>query len=631
MTKIALPTWYACFDVAASSRPVGAAVAPDVIEHGPITLYNLEISCQTLPFGESGENFAIFDGYLLDKAELTTVLAEPGAALSEVELVIRAYRRWGTEMFNQLDGGYTAAIWDARERCFIVGRDAMGIHPLYYAHQSGKFWFAPNILALARSGQIPRDPNRLSLALRLLRRWPLAGQTFFEHINRLRSGHYYRHTPSGGWQEQPYWLPLLSDDEPYLPDEQVIEDFESQFRKTVNRYMELDVQGIMFSGGLDSVSVAMMASQYLQERGAAPLLAYSARNPPEYPRSYEEDAQDRVAAYLGMPQRISHAGMWHQGRGPLAATFEEIRELSEPTDIWWSGDYIGFYRHTAREGCQVLLTGSGGDEWLGTTDEVIADALRQFAIQDLLLFLHSQQVSFDSTAKDCLKMVWYYGFRTILRGYAVKYLLPEKWLRNRRQRRLTQRWPGWFCADPQLLARVEEALLEDFALPDLTAEGRIPRSYYRHRHNLGLRNSRMTYEFETSYFVERKAGLKLLKPFHDRALVELLYRASPRVLTAGAQYKGLIRPLARKYLPGLGLERQKKLYPQTADSYNYHILSRELKTACKHIGWQALEKMGLVIGDQLDYESLGDSGVRLKRHAQIFRVLSAETWINTIL
>ena len=56
-----------------------------------------------------------------------------------------AYIKWGIDFVNQLNGMFSFAIWDKRDRNFILGRDRMGIKPLYYAENNGAIVFASEI------------------------------------------------------------------------------------------------------------------------------------------------------------------------------------------------------------------------------------------------------------------------------------------------------------------------------------------------------------------------------------------------------------------------------------------------------------------------------------------------------
>ena len=192
-----------------------------------------------------------------------SLCAELGCAqeAGQAQLVALVYRRWGAGLFDRLDGCYLAAVWDEASSRLTLGHDALGRHPLFYSQGSGSLYFGGNVLSLAASGQVPQQINRLSIALELLLFWPEAGQTFFESIHRVRPGHYLVVDRGLTIHDHTFWEPIPADDEPWLPPQAVHDAFEPALMSAVARCMELEPQGIMLSGGVDSVTVAALAAQ----------------------------------------------------------------------------------------------------------------------------------------------------------------------------------------------------------------------------------------------------------------------------------------------------------------------------------------------------------------------------------
>jgi hypothetical protein len=153
------------------------------------------------------------------------------------------------------------------------------------------------------------------------------------------------------------------------------------------------------------------------------------------------------------------------------------------------------------------------------------------------------------------------------------------------------RLPAWLCPDADLRQRLVEALLAR-RTPDLTPAGRAPRSYYRHSVRT-LTNPYMHYENEVAFHVERLCGLCLLSPYHDKRLVAFFHRISPRALIEGDRYKGLLRTVAARRLPGLGLERQRKDEGR-ADVERLRLLRGGIARAWPRSDLTRLESLGLV-------------------------------------
>jgi asparagine synthase (glutamine-hydrolysing) len=82
---------------------------------------------------------------------------------SDTEVLIEAYRRWGSDCLDLLSGMYAFAMWDAQARQLFCARDRAGEKPFYYAFTGGVFLFASEIKALLEWPELPRriDYNAL--------------------------------------------------------------------------------------------------------------------------------------------------------------------------------------------------------------------------------------------------------------------------------------------------------------------------------------------------------------------------------------------------------------------------------------------------------------------------------------
>ncbi|MGQ0733981.1 MAG: asparagine synthase-related protein, partial [Acidobacteriota bacterium] len=365
---------------------------------GRLGVFRADEGCEVaaLAGGEAG-GAVVFNGYLFDRSELIADLGLPGAETTCAEIAAAAYARWGSEVFDRLDGCYLLAIWDAAAEVLLLGHDALGRHPVFYALEAGRLWFGANVLSVAHAEGVRREPNRLSLALQFLLHWPDAGETFFEHVRRVRPGHFVRVSSDLSWSEHKYWEPMPADDEPFMSADDVHEQFEPALTRAVDRCLALGAQGIMLSGGVDSVTVAALAARQLRDRGASPLVAVSART--GGPLIDEEIMQSRVCEALGMPHIVSTTPEWKDGRDDVSLSLDIMADLPAPTHIWWVGTYTRFYQRTAAQELNVLMTGAGGDNWLGVADSHAADLMRGGRVGELYRFIKSDIVTGGASVK----------------------------------------------------------------------------------------------------------------------------------------------------------------------------------------------------------------------------------------
>jgi asparagine synthetase B (glutamine-hydrolysing) len=616
-TRIELPRWYA--SVARAGVPHGDAAGPaDVFRAGALTVHGADLGCDLASDAQGAT--VVFDGYLFDRRELARELGLPQDS-GDAEIVRAAYARWGVGLYDRLDGSYLAAIWDPRTRTLLLGHDALGRHPVFYAVDGNEVLFSANILALARSGRVSARPNRLSLALSALAFWPEAGQTFYDAIGRVRPGHYLEVTPTRVAEHQ-YWEPMPRDDEPLIPEREVHERFEPAISEAVRRCLALDPHGIMLSGGVDSVTIAAIAAPLLASAGKPPLVSVSGRT--GYRLSHEEEMQSKVADALHMPMRVSTTIEWIAGRNPLAMSLDMMPELPAPTDVWWVGTYTEFYRRTAAEGLNVLLTGAGGDNWLGVADAHAADLMRQLKLAELYAFMKAGAGTGGSSMRTMARrLLWQGGLRWHLDSAWAKLAPRSK--DGYHRRKWQDRLPPWLAPDTALRAELLENLLARRSR-SLGADRRAPRNYYLHSLRT-VSNPFMHHESETAFHVETQCGLRLLSPYHDRRLVTFFNRIPPKVLIHGARYKGLLRPVVARRLPGLGLEDQRKDYPVDLQERKLQEMRASMGSIWPTFSLAKLDELGILQSRAFrdatgDAEKLTFAGL-----ARLFTMMSAERWV----
>ena len=592
---------------------------PDVDHRGPLTIFDPDSGCERVTDEATGLT-ALFEGYVFDNGESTREI-EAAIDQRNARRIANLYERHGRGLFDHVEGAYLTAVLDTRAGRFIVGHDGMGRHPLYYIQRPRELWFASNIFALVRRSPVSLSPNRLSLALRLLGRWPQAGETFFDGIQRVRPGHFLDVSSRGDVREVMHWHPLPDDEEPWLPDDEAREGFEPMLQQAVNRCLSLNARGVMFSGGIDSVSVAALANREAKNRGLQPLIAYTARNPPDYPREPEEDVQDCVVQALGVPHRVSTMKDWLGTRSLLSATLEKVPDLPGPTDIWWTGAYMKFYGTPIADGVRTLLTGSGGDEWLGVNRSHAADLLRRFDVTGLLGFVRATVGTEGYSLREALRQVlWKNAIGLLIGGLWMK-LAPEHKAAYHRRRR-AKLVPAWLCPDLRLAEELADAI--NVHIPEVTENKCFPLNYYRHSFRFLWKNPLLAYEFERQFHVTRLIGVRFLTPFHDREFVRFANRISPQAHLHAGRYKGLLRPLAEGLLPGLSLSKQRKSGYAVKEDATLKDLMDNLGPVWARVGCDRLVEMGVVDRQQVTQEQILTPDHALIRR---FIMLSCETWI----
>jgi len=310
----------------------------------------------------SGSMVLTADARIDNRGELRSSLGMRRRHLTDADLILEAYRRWGTECPERLVGTYAFAVWDATRHRVFLARDRIGVRPLYYHLGSdGTFVFGSELKSVFASGIVKPVVREARVAEFLAKEAGDIEATFFEGVLRLPPAHAMVVYADGRSQQRRYWS-LDPEAECRLPDDAAYEErFAEVFTEAVRCRQQTGVPtGVLLSGGLDSSSVACVARS-LRSASEGPLPTFSAIFPdlpaPERRRADEQLYLDALDAKGGFDMhRVSLSGV-----SPLHDMERVIRHLDQPPlscNIYLT---THLFRRATDNGVRILLDGSEGD------------------------------------------------------------------------------------------------------------------------------------------------------------------------------------------------------------------------------------------------------------------------------
>ena len=171
---------------------------------------------------------------------------------TDTEVLINAYRNWGINCLNHLNGMFAFAIYDRKHKSFFIARDRFGIKPFYYYLDKDRFIFASEIPALLAVLNERPLPDKVSIFDYLMfNRTDHNDSSFFSGVKKLQHGHYLEiiHNKVNIFR----WYDLS---------ERIGIPFSSpsEFKETLSSSIKLRLRsdvpiGVCLSGGLDSSSI----------------------------------------------------------------------------------------------------------------------------------------------------------------------------------------------------------------------------------------------------------------------------------------------------------------------------------------------------------------------------------------
>ncbi len=565
---------------------------------------------------------AIFDGVLYNRNELQGELGNPSGDISDAELILRAYLHWGEDFLHRIKGIFALIIHDSRTDTLLCVRDPLGIYPLFYARTDRELLLSTSIEALVRHPQIPATLNRAALADHLAHQWPDIEETYFANIFRVPSGHAMR-LHNGNRQVYRYWNPAPPGKPVDWIREDEVERFDQVLDQAINRYLSLGPAGIYLSGGLDSVSVAAVAAKSSRDRGLPAPWALSLEFPAD--DINEAAVQRQVASDLELSQLLIPFWDAVGERGLILSALEVSRAYPAPLLNTWLPAYLHLGLEGRTRGCRVILTGSGGDEWLGVTPLLAADLMRGLDVHGLYQLWKNMQRSYPLPQLAMLRnLLWTSGVRPLVAGAAER--VAPRAMHARRLRHLKRSRPRWLAPESTLRRELDQRAEQSL---NFDGEPQTEEFYLRELRR-GLDHALPAVEKEEYFETGRRLGVRLLHPYLDADVVDLLYRIPPKLLNRGGRSKGLVRQSLARRFPQLGFERQKKML---AHSFFDSIVWKEGMPAWRSLGGTpALAELGIVEPTLLKREIEGILEERRMRHGfRIWEVLNLESWVRARL
>ncbi len=217
-----------------------------------------------------------FSGRLGHRGDLCRLLGLPNrtrqgeAPLSDAQLLMAAYLRFGIDCVQYLAGDWSFALWDNEQSRLVLARDATGFSELYWATVNGHLHFASSLPVLLAGGVVPRRPCPTWFAglLSVFSDPARPTSTAFQDVSALPPGHLLVASQQGS-SLQRWWRPERDERLYHQPLEQLREEFLAIYQASVRDLVPEGGQGVAatLSGGLDSGSVVALAAPLLAQRG----------------------------------------------------------------------------------------------------------------------------------------------------------------------------------------------------------------------------------------------------------------------------------------------------------------------------------------------------------------------------
>ncbi len=343
---------------------------------GPVHLGHRRLSILDLAGGaqpmQRGELVVTFNGEIYNFAQLRAELEKVGqrfSTRSDTEVLLALHAEHGDRAVPLLDGMFAYALWDRARQRLVLARDRFGKKPLYYYQEGRRFYFASTLSALLAHPFVPRAIDDDALDEYLALEYVVAPRALCQGIKKLAAGSWLTFDPATGQCDVERYWELFVDGKRQAGVSEVdaADELERLLDGAVQKRMVADVPvGVFLSGGLDSSTVAALASRHQKIRTFSVAFADPSFDESRFAR--------RVAAHIGSEH--------HEAELTEADTLGIVDQLGDILDEpIGDASIVPTYllSRFARTEVTVALGGDGGDELFGGYPTYVAHRLAGWA------------------------------------------------------------------------------------------------------------------------------------------------------------------------------------------------------------------------------------------------------------
>lgn len=463
----------------------------------------------------------VYNGELYNTEDIRSQLVSKGYKFkgwSDTEVLLTAYIEWGEKCLQKLNGIFAFAIWDTDKQSLFLARDRIGVKPLFYCQRYNCFIFASEIKSILAHPLVSAKLDSQGLAeIFVIGPARTPGQGIFSGIHELKPGFCMR-IDKNGTSDRPYWVLNSHAHEDNF--DTTVKNVKELVFDAIKRQLISDVPlGVLLSGGLDSSTIAAIATEEYQHKCAGQIMTFSVDyvgNDKHFKVNEFQPNSDTpwvkiVSEYLDS----KHSAYVIETKDLVKTLFDAVlaRDLPGMTDV--DSSLLLFSRWIKKQ-ATVCLSGECADEvfggypWFFTQNDT-----------DIVTFPWSRKLD-----------------------ERVKLFSPELL--------------SMINAKEYLAGRYQEAINE---VPRLSSDNTV-NAHMRELFYLNLTRWMPTL-LDRKDRMSMATGLEIRVPFCDHNLVEYVWNIPWEMKYYRNREKGLLRQALTGVLPEEVLWRKKSPYPKT--------------------------------------------------------------------
>lgn len=325
--------------------------------HRRLSIIDVSESANQPMSSMDGSVIIVFNGEIYNYMRLRDQLCQAGMQFrthSDTEVMLAAYTYWGTGFLERLNGMFSFVLVDKRENRVIIGRDPVGIKPLYLYQNADGMMVSSEMKPIIMSQGFAEELSREAFEEYLLNGYITAPLTIYQNVSKVMPGTAMIFS-NGNSSAYKYWEPRVPGILGKDTESDATDRFEKAICNSVDRHMISDVPiGCLLSGGKDSSLTAAIMQRVSKKPVDTITIGFD-----DYIGDERVFARE-VAAAIGTRH--------HEVMMPSGALIDELSDFVDYFDEPFADESalpLMYLCKAAKPLATVMLTGDGSDELFG--------------------------------------------------------------------------------------------------------------------------------------------------------------------------------------------------------------------------------------------------------------------------
>ncbi len=309
-----------------------------------------------------------YNGEIYNYIELREELKAKGynfSSASDTEVILSAYREWGSNCVDHFNGMWAFVIYDISKNILFGSRDRFGVKPLYYSINSSHFAFASEQKSLLKSGMVKAEMNPAAVFdFFVFSKIEAEEEGMFKGIYELMQAHNFEYNIASKELKKWKYYQLQTNTAFEVFDPKKFEQFTQETQENIINAIRLRLRadvavGSCLSGGMDSSAIVSIMNKLLGNEGKKLQL---------FTASFENEKIDEGKwAKIVVDRTYSE---WSRTFPTADGLLQDLEKLTYCQDIpiWSTSTYAQYkvMELANSKRVKVILDGQGGDElWAG--------------------------------------------------------------------------------------------------------------------------------------------------------------------------------------------------------------------------------------------------------------------------